>query len=101
MKENTGAALENTPEGTSGAAFPKRSNAIDLVRIVIALTVVAVHAAELVAGAGFAFGDAISVFMEFFFMLSGFFMMSRIDRPRGEDETAWGFVLHKLKGFCL
>lgn len=76
-----------------------RCNSIDLARIVIALMVVAIHTSEIIVGAGFEFANSIAVIMEFFFMLSGFFMMSHIDSLRDEAETPIGYVLHKIKGF--
>ena len=76
-----------------------RCNSIDLVRIVIALVVVGIHTAEIIGGVGFNTANSFAVFMDFFFMLSGFFMMSHITGLRDEAETPFGFVLHKIKGF--
>lgn len=61
--------------------------------------VVTAHTTETIAGTGFEIADSIAVIMEFFFMLSGFFMMSHIDNLRDEAETPITYVLHKIKGF--
>lgn len=86
-------------ELNKSAGVKPRCNSIDLVRIVIALTVAAAHTIEMIEGSGSEFTRAISVFMDFFFMLSGFFMMSHIDNSANETETSFGYVLHKIKGF--
>lgn len=77
----------------------KRSNSIDLVRIIIALTVAMIHAVQSFGGIKLDNTSGIAVFMEFFFMFSGFFMMSRINRMQDSNENAWEYTFHKIKGF--
>ncbi len=73
----------------------------DILKFVAALMVVFYHLYSLLGlNSFYPITDVISVYVELFFILSGFFLMAHVDTlPANAGESAVGYLLHKCKGF--
>lgn len=77
----------------------KRNNAIELCRIYASILLVILHLEEFFGTGAEHFSNIISIYVEFFLMVSGFFMMMHLDRCTDETETVWSYLFHKIKSF--
>ena len=78
-----------------------RISSIEFIRLYVALIVMVIHITE------FFFSDTVSLtgtavcLVEFFFMLSGFFLMSHLDGKQDGEETVWDFIIGKVRRFIV
>lgn len=77
----------------------KRNSAIEIVRVIAAALVVALHFNEFFGTGVEHLSNFMSIYVEFFFMISGFFMMLHLDKRSDEAENSWSFTLRKIKTF--
>ena len=79
----------------------KRNNAIEIVRIYAAFVLVFMHLMEFFGSAGESLSNFLSIYVELFFILTGFFTMKHIDGAHGGNESTISFLLGKIKAFYL
>lgn len=77
----------------------KRKNTIELVRFWASVLIIATHMNEFFGKDAAAFSNVVSVYADFFFMVSGFFLLQHLDKPENADETTFDMILGKVKGF--
>ncbi len=73
----------------------------DILKFIAALMIVLAHLWQLLGmNSIYPMTDALAVYVELFFILSGFFLMAHVDaQPADSGETTMGYLLHKCKGF--
>lgn len=77
----------------------KRTGSIEFLRIIAAILVVIGHVGKFYFGLPSQFSNFLSIYVEFFFMVAGFFMMMHLDKKGDESENTGVYLLHKLKTF--
>ena len=79
----------------------KYCGSYDILKFTAALMVVFYHLYKMLGlSSTYPITDAISVYVELFFILSGFFLMAHVDTlPADAGETVVGYLLHKCGGF--
>jgi len=77
----------------------KRNNAVEIVRIFAAVTIVFLHLMQFFSDYSKSLSHFLSIYVELFFILSGFFMMIHITTPRKKDESTFTFLYSKVKVF--
>lgn len=76
----------------------KRNNSLELVRFFAAILILIFHLNQLFFEEN-PFFEIIPLYVEFFFMVSGFFLMKHLESGNIEDETTWDYIIHKVRGF--
>ncbi len=73
----------------------------DILKFIAALMIVLFHLWELLGLNNiYPISDAPTIYVELFFIISGFFLMSHIDsQSKEDDETIISYLLHKCKSF--
>jgi len=79
----------------------KRNNAVEIIRIFAAVTIVFLHLMQFFSDAPKSLSHFLSIYVELFFILSGFFMMIHISSPGHKDESTFTFLFCKVKVFWL
>ena len=79
----------------------KYCGSYDILKFTAALMVVFYHLYNMLGlSSTYPITDVISVYVELFFILSGFFLMAHVDTlPADAGETVVGYLLHKCGGF--
>lgn len=77
-----------------------RIKSIELIRFLLSLLIVIGHFGEFFQFSNEHFSNVASVFVEFFFILSGFLMMIHIENHK-EEESSFKYIIHKAKSFFL
>ena len=79
----------------------KRNNTVEIVRIYAACVLIFIHLMEFFGSTAESLSNFLSIYVEFFFILTGFFMMKHIAGGRSENESTVSFLLGKVKAFYL
>lgn len=75
-----------------------RNNSLELVRMFAALMILLHHIDQFFWG-GDVFSGILALYVELFFMITGFFLMVHMDKEESAGESSWDYLLHKIKGF--
>ncbi|MDD2413619.1 MAG: acyltransferase family protein [Eubacteriaceae bacterium] len=76
----------------------QRTTSIELMRFIAAIGVMTIHFGSIYLGGDRLYAPFAYVFVEFFLILAGFFMMRHID-TREEPLPVFDYIGHKIKGF--
>ena len=79
----------------------KRNNAVDFVRIYAACVLLFMHLMEFFGNAKESMPDFIAIYVELFFILTGFFAMKHVTGAHSGSESTVSFLLAKAKTFYL
>lgn len=77
----------------------RNNRAIELIRSFAIIIIFIGHLLERFVGVGSQTSHFFGIYVEFFFMISGFFMMAHIQNSHNENESSWDYTLHKVKKF--